>query len=182
MTAPKPFVIVSGVSASGKTCLARPLAATLGLPLLSLDTIRESLADALCLDGTSSEHTLWDASLRVLVALAGESQGAVVDAYWRPSATWALRTFEPGVVEVLCTCPAALLGARIDARRESRHRIHRDRLGRAFVDETLADARVFQPVTRGPVLQVDTSSAIDMATLARAVTRALAGDNVSVRR
>ena len=54
---PRPFVVVSGLPASGKTTLARPLAAALDLPLIDKDEILER--------GATS------------------SQGAVLASFWR---------------------------------------------------------------------------------------------------
>ncbi len=41
------FVVVAGLPGSGKTTLARALAVELDLPLISKDTIKEALFDAL---------------------------------------------------------------------------------------------------------------------------------------
>ncbi len=44
------IVIVSGAPGAGKTTLAPPLAAALGLPLFAKDTIKETLYDLLGYD------------------------------------------------------------------------------------------------------------------------------------
>jgi hypothetical protein len=40
-----PVIVVTGLPGSGKTTLARQLSASLGLPLLSLDSVKEALVD-----------------------------------------------------------------------------------------------------------------------------------------
>jgi predicted kinase len=54
---PKPlFVVVSGLAGSGKTSVAKPLADALGLRLISKDTIKESLFDAVDMAGGSGRR------------------------------------------------------------------------------------------------------------------------------
>jgi predicted kinase len=47
VTATRGVVLVSGAPGAGKTTVAVPLAAALGLPLLSKDQIKETIFDAL---------------------------------------------------------------------------------------------------------------------------------------
>ncbi|HEX8858768.1 MAG TPA: AAA family ATPase [Actinomycetes bacterium] len=53
------LVLVTGPPASGKTTLARPLAFSLGLPLLGKDTIKEALFDTLGNGDRSSYERPW---------------------------------------------------------------------------------------------------------------------------
>jgi predicted kinase len=43
---PDHLIVLNGMAAAGKTTLARPLAAALGIPLVSKDAIKEALGDA----------------------------------------------------------------------------------------------------------------------------------------
>src|SRR5688500_14147870 len=56
------FVVISGAPGSGKSTLAAPLAARLGISLLSFDVIKERLADALGLGDREWRERLGDAS------------------------------------------------------------------------------------------------------------------------
>jgi predicted kinase len=62
------FVLVTGLPGSGKTSLATPLAAALGLPMLSKDTIKEALWDAL-----GPGDRVWGTQLGTAAAVALES-------------------------------------------------------------------------------------------------------------
>jgi len=70
------LVIVCGVPGSGKTTLARRLAAELRLPLLAKDTLKESMAGALAMADIEASRSLSLAAVKLLYALAGESVGA----------------------------------------------------------------------------------------------------------
>jgi len=152
---PRPFVVVSGLPASGKTTLARPLAAALDLPLIDKDEILER--DAM------------------------SSQGAVLASFWRlpgmpeesgtPTA-W-IATLSDQVVNVCCSC-APEVAARRFVQRE-RHPGHLD-VGRPY-DDTVARFRELSrlgPIDLGHEVLVDTSQETDLDAVVREVRSALA--------
>lgn len=166
-------LIVSGVSGTGKTELAQRIAAAMNLQLLSLDTIKELIADALNLHDEPWLRRLDTAALGVMLELARGPHGVVMDAYWRPSLRSAVATFDGTMAEIFCTCPADVLRPRLEQRRIRRHRIHRDAFDPSFVDNVAADLAEFQPLAIGPLLKVDTSRPTDVRGLCQWVADAL---------
>src|SRR5713226_1916405 len=84
MNRPRPLlVLVSGAPASGKSTLARRLAANLRLPLIAKDLIKETLFDALGTPDREGSAELSLASFRLLYAVLGQlveaDVGVVVD-------------------------------------------------------------------------------------------------------
>jgi predicted kinase len=76
-----PVVMVTGPPCSGKTSIARPLAALLGVPLLSRDTIRAELAASGDQPNPEqSDHVVSGMLLGHLQGTLGGSGGVVVDA------------------------------------------------------------------------------------------------------
>lgn len=107
------FVIVSGLPASGKTTLARGLAAGLGLPLVDKDVILESLYDALGVGDEAWRRRLSRAADDVLYALAADAGRAVLVNWWRPDTAPArLHALGARLVEVHCACDPALVAER----------------------------------------------------------------------
>ena len=120
-------VAVGGLSASGKTTLAKALARRTGLPYLSSDVIRKT--DAGIAPEQRADPTLYapEVSLRLYAQLgaraAREPGGAIVDATFRRSRERA--AFRDGhgagreVLHVECVAPIALRITRAHARQES---------------------------------------------------------------
>jgi hypothetical protein len=156
------YVLVSGLPGSGKSTLAPRLAAELGLPVFSKDPIKEALWDALGPGDRAWSKQLGGAAASALLALVRSSPGAVVDHFVHTDqlTDWVQL---PGIVEVRCACAPEL--ARERYARRVRHPCHFDEVqrGDAF-DSWIAEDASRPPV--GPRLDVDTSGAVDVASIA----------------
>jgi GrpB-like predicted nucleotidyltransferase (UPF0157 family)/predicted enzyme related to lactoylglutathione lyase len=96
------FVLVTGAPGGGEAAIAtaRELALRLGLPLLAQGTVAEALLDELVDVDVSS--FLGRAAAVVLLALAKESGGAVLEAPWLRDRTAGVAALPGRVVEVAC--------------------------------------------------------------------------------
>jgi predicted kinase len=166
-------VIVSGAPGSGKTTIAAPLAAKLGMPLFSKDTIKESLHDTL--GDAGEDHVLWSKSLgaaamELLWRLAADAPACVLEANFLPGHERQRRMLQElstdgRLVEVHCSCPIEVAAARYAERdlTGSRHRVHHN----GFPPEV-------QDLYSGPlgleaVVEVDTTTVTDIGKLAELV-------------
>jgi predicted kinase len=167
-------VLVNGLPAAGKSTLAAELAVALGLPLLSKDVIKETHAEVLSADpppgltqrdwnrklGTAASETMW-------ALLRDSAPGAVLESSWRTDVRQLVdaglrRAGFAGAAEVWCEAPVPLLRDRFAQRWSSSHAIH----GAAPGDDEWAQMIEHgEPLGLGPVLRVDTSDAIDMASV-----------------
>lgn len=167
-------VLVNGLPAAGKTTLAHELAIALGLPLLSKDVIKETHADVLGADpppgltqrdwnrrlGAAASETMW-------ALLRQATPGAVLESSWRADVRQLVdaglqRAGYAGAAEVWCETPLSLLRERFAQRWSSSHAIH----GVAPDDDEWAQMiEHAEPLGLGPVLRVDTSDAIDIASV-----------------
>ena len=168
------FVVVAGLPGSGKTSLARPLARELGLPLLSKDTVKEALFDVLGTGDLEWSQTLGRASHRVMYALAGESHGAVLEShFWRGLSEPDLLGLGSPIIQVYCRCPVELAVARYYDRAASPER-HPGHLPEHQSDEVTRTWRESEPAPLdlgGPLIEVDTTAALDAFLIADLVVR-----------
>jgi predicted kinase len=130
---PPRLIIVTGLPATGKTTLARTLAARLRVPLLAKDAIKEPLLSALGAPDRAQSRRLSDASFAVLFTMAHELAAAGVDALiegnFRPGEhETALRSSSARIAQILCSTDEPERLARLAARASDplRHAGHRD--------------------------------------------------------
>jgi predicted kinase len=164
------LILVGGTPASGKTTLARRIARTFRLPLLSRDEIKEALYDTLGAPDPVASRALGPASFAVLYAvltrLLDAGVGAVVESnLYRGRSEAELRELAGRARTVLvhCETTASEIRRRYLERAGSdvRHPGHHDA---ALLAQTLDEvaAGVFDPLQLGvPAVRVTTTSGYD---------------------
>jgi predicted kinase len=165
------YIVVSGPPGSGKTTLAAPLAAELGLPLVAKDTIKDALMSVLPVPDVESSKLIGRASIAAMLAVAADAPfGAVLDCnFHRSRALDELGRLPGAIVEVFCRCDHDVAASRYLDRAPSRHpgHFHSTR----SIDELWTED-VTQPVAGGwPVLEVDTNHPLDVTSLAASIQR-----------
>ncbi|MFF1415946.1 AAA family ATPase [Streptomyces sp. NPDC058289] len=177
------FVVLTGLPASGKSTLARGLAAHLDLPVLDKDVILESLYDSLGVGDQTWRHRLSRAADDILFALAADARQAVLVNWWhRDSAPGRLHQLDAHLVEVFCDCPTTLVAERFRTRK--RHPGHLDRdLSPEQLHERLAAwaSRPGPLGLSGPLRTIDTSRPVDAAALARDIRTLLPTSTPRIR-
>ncbi len=168
------LVYVSGAPGAGKTSLAGPLAAELGLALVAKDKIKETLHDAL---GAPPSDLAWSrklgaAAMELLWALAADAPAVLVEANFRPRDRYQrtkLAALAAHPVEVYCQCDSRLAARRYDDRAATCHPVH-------VVATVPPDVRAEydQPVGIGKLITVDTAVPVDVTAVAAAVRAQLA--------
>jgi predicted kinase len=158
---PLTLIVVSGAPGTGKSTIARELGAALRLPVLSLDPIKEALADVLGLGDEDWSNRVGDAAAEVVFRLAADFPDAVAEGWWRGARRDRAVAEFAGAVEVFCHADPDLAATRSLARRETgRHPIHRDMINPAGVGSAAYIASLAATVTPlqlgGPLIEVDT--------------------------
>jgi predicted kinase len=158
------FVLVGGWPASGKTTLARALAAELELPLLSKDEVKEALMDTLGAPTTvARSQELGRAAVVATLRAARGCRGAVIDSTWFPYSLPLVGELRGPFVELRCRVPIDVARRRYQERdRDSRHLDH------LRSEEELWGGEV-SPLGVGPLIEVDTSHPVDLPGLAEQV-------------
>lgn len=163
--------MVSGAPGTGKTTLAVQLARRLGWGILSLDTIKEALTDALGFEGENDSNRLGDAAADVVFRLAETFPTVIVESWWcRERRERAVIDFR-GWDEIFCTCAPDLAALRVGDRVGSgRHPVHRDVMNPAVLSAAADVAAEAAPLGCCSNLQtVDTGVAVDIDALVSAL-------------
>lgn len=161
----KSAVFVNGVPASGKSSVARALAAETGWPLLGLDTIKEAFFHHLGTGDRAYNRTLGKAAYEAIFALVAEfpvGSHVIVDAWFgfQPVDVLAAHVEKAGlkkIVEVWCHAPPEIIGERYLSRVPARPSGH---LGAEYVSELMALASQAKPLGGFPLIEVDTSQPV----------------------
>jgi adenylate kinase family enzyme len=165
-------VLVAGPPGSGKSSLAAPLATELGLVLLAKDEIKEALTGALGPPATIEEsRRLGRAAVMAMLAMARSAPGAVLDSTFYPYTVPHLERLNGMLIEIRCRCPREVAQMRYLARSETRHPGHFDD---ERPPEELWNEHHTEPLGLGPLIEVDTTVAVDVGPLAERI-RAMAG-------
>jgi diadenosine tetraphosphate (Ap4A) HIT family hydrolase/predicted kinase len=173
------LVIVAGAPATGKTTLARALGTAHGLPVITKDDLKESLAVPFATGDLAWSRRLGSAAYEALFTVADRilaaGHGLVLESNFRrgmaDAPLRALARLAPTVV-VVCRIPDALRRKRYEQRAATRHRVHIDD---AILAEWNSDDAEFLIDIGTPRLIVDTTHGyapgIDaVVTFARGVT------------
>jgi predicted kinase len=155
------LIVVSGAPGTGKSTVARELGAGLRLCVLSLDPIKEALADVLGLGDEDWSNRVGDAAAEVVFRLAAGFPDAIAEGWWRGARRDRAMAEFAGAVEVFCHCDPELAGSRAAARRGAgRHPIHRDVINPVGAGAPAHIASLAATVTPlglgGPLVDVDT--------------------------
>ena len=162
-------MLVTGLPASGKTALAVRLGKALGLPMLSLDSVKEGVVDGLGAAAPDDRFAIRKAAREVVVRLVADNpRGCIIDIWLNPTRDESSFTDVLGrvegisVVEVVCQVPLALALERYAARdrRGARHGAHLP-LDDVMLERMELAAPHIGPIGLGPHLDVDTSVPVD---------------------
>jgi predicted kinase len=162
------YVLVGGWPASGKTTVARALASRLRVPYLSKDEVKESLMDALGTPSTVEEsRRLGVAAVHAVLRVARGCSAAVIDSTWFPYCRPLVHALPGPFVEIRCR-----VGVEV-ARRRYQRRVRDERhLDSQRTDDELWGEAI-APLGVGPLIEVDTTTAVDIEALASLVRNAL---------
>lgn len=163
-------VLVNGVPASGKSTVARRVAAEFVWPLLTLDAIKEPFFEHVGVGDREHNRRLGRASYHAIFNLIADFPDGcvpVIDAWFGFQPLDVLqghlaRARIDAAVELWCHAEPEVVGARYAARVEGRPPGHP---GLDYVPELVALARRARPLGAYPCLALDTGAALDAPAL-----------------
>jgi glucokinase len=176
----KAAILVNGVPASGKSTVSRAVARRLGVPLMTLDTVKEPLFHHIGTGDREHNRKLGRASYEIIFAAIGEwpaDATVVVDAWFgfQPPEVLEAHLATAGIgrtAELWCHAPGAALAERYLSRAATRSPGHP---GADYVPELLVLNARATPIGRGPCLHVDTTAPLETDAVMAWIARALAG-------
>ena len=148
--------------------MAAPLAEHLGVRLISKDSIKEALFEAIGIGDWQWSKTLSRAADAAMVEIASGLPSAVLDNYWyAETVEELLAPLHAPMVEVCCRVDPAVAHSRLESRQ--RHLGHAD----AENPTQATFTRTFPLGMLGPVVEVDTTGTVDILGVANDVLAAL---------
>lgn len=166
----KSAVLINGVPASGKSTVARLVAARRGWPLLGLDTIKEPFFAHLGTGDRAYNRLLGGASYQAifeLIASFPDPMVTVIDAWFgfQPLEVLLDHLGRAGIgtaVEIWCSAPPETITARYAERIAARGPGHP---GADYLPELAALAASARPFGRFPCLKIETHRPLDQDAL-----------------
>ncbi|GAA4936260.1 AAA family ATPase [Actinoplanes utahensis] len=169
------LILVNGLPGSGKSTLAGRLAATLRVPLIGKDLLKEAMAAAVPgvppkAVGVAAAEAMWD--------IAAATPGVVIlESWWfRPRdlgfvTDGIVRSGARTVLEIWCSVPAEVALDRYRNRRRSG--IHQDE--QRLTEDWPRWAAEARPLNVGPVITVATDQPVIATRLIEAISEAIGG-------
>ncbi len=173
----RPFIIVSGLPAAGKTAIGRYVAETMELPFLDKDDLLELEFEKHASIDLELRQKLSRKSDEEMVAEAGSLGAGVLVSFWRPTnrtvaygtATDWLSELTTPVIELHCRCEPHIAQQRFVTR--TRHPGHNDAFRRDSLVQQFQELGALGPLAIWPVVSIDTSDLSDIPALANEAVR-----------
>ena len=153
---------MTGPPGAGKTTVAIPLAAGLGVPLISKDAIKEALLSSLGAADVAASARLGRASYEVMFSLAQAAEVMVLESNFGPESCDRILAISRSPIQIYCRCEPDEAIRRYSERTSKRHPGHFDEEMLEDISERIR-AEEFAPLALpGPTLELDTTDLCDI--------------------